>query len=185
MVYVYVPVFGVLFREIWYSNWVVFIRDKAAQIIKLGVFWVNYCKKHPIWSKLGVFLSKMVYWWVGNLTKYWYRESQIFKVRQAHPGTILVKVTPPPGLTHLITQLLICSLCLLICDYSQKLKFNFTVKLWCCHEWNINVCYMQHDLEWNVKFQFTPQLVKPIGLKVTVYKIKKTFIRHNHTILFS
>ena len=61
---------------------------------KLGVFWANYCKKHPIWSKLGAFLSKMVYWWVWNQAKPWYRESQIFEVRQAHPRTILVKVTP-------------------------------------------------------------------------------------------
>ena len=25
---------------------------------KLGVFWATYCKKHPIWAKLGAFLSK-------------------------------------------------------------------------------------------------------------------------------
>ena len=43
-----------------------------------------------------LFLSKKVYWWVGNWAKNWYRESQIFKVRQVHPRTILVKVTPPP-----------------------------------------------------------------------------------------
>ena len=70
---------------------------KEPKLHKLGVFWANYCKKHPIWSKLGAFLSKMVYWWVGNLAKNWYRDSQIFEVRQAHPRTILVKEPPPPG----------------------------------------------------------------------------------------
>ena len=69
---------------------------KEPKLHKLGVFWANYCKKHPILSKLGAFLSKMVYWWVGNLAKNWYRDSQIFEVRQAHPRTILVK-EPPPG----------------------------------------------------------------------------------------
>ena len=69
---------------------------KEPKLQKLGVFLANYCKKHPIGSKLGVFLSKMVYWWVGNLAKNWYRDSQIFEVRQAHPRTILVK-EPPPG----------------------------------------------------------------------------------------
>ena len=67
---------------------------KEPKLHKLGVFWANYCKKHLIWSKLGDFLSKMVYWWVGNLAKNWYRDSQIFEVRQAHPRTILVKEPP-------------------------------------------------------------------------------------------
>ena len=69
---------------------------KEPKLHKLGVFGANYCKKHPIWSTLGAFLSKMVYWWVGNLAKNWYRDSQIFEVRQAHPRTILVKEPPPP-----------------------------------------------------------------------------------------
>ena len=67
---------------------------KEPKLHKLGVFWANYCKKHPIWSKLSALLSKMVYWWVGNLAKNWYRDSQIFEVRQAHPRTILVKEPP-------------------------------------------------------------------------------------------
>ena len=50
--------FGVLFREIWYSDRWVFIRDEGAQIQKLGIFWANYGKKHPIWAKLDAFLSK-------------------------------------------------------------------------------------------------------------------------------
>ena len=49
-------------------------------------------KKHPIWAKLGAFLSKMVYWWVGNQVKNWYGEGQIFETRQAHPCSILAKV---------------------------------------------------------------------------------------------
>ena len=44
-------------------------KTKEPKLHKLGVFWANYCKKHPIWSKLGAFLSKMVYWWVENLAK--------------------------------------------------------------------------------------------------------------------
>ena len=38
---------------------------KEPKLHKLGVF-LEYCKKHPIWSKLGAFLSQMVNWWVGN-----------------------------------------------------------------------------------------------------------------------
>ena len=53
--------FGVLFREIWYSDRWVFIRDEEAQIHKLGVFCADYSKKHPIMGKLGAFLSKKVY----------------------------------------------------------------------------------------------------------------------------
>ena len=67
---------------------------KEPKLHKLGVFWAKYRKKYPVWSKLGVFLLKMVYCWVGNYAKNWYRDSQIFEVRQAHPRTILVKVTP-------------------------------------------------------------------------------------------
>ena len=40
-------------------------------------------------------------WVIGR--KKWYRESQIFKVRQAHPRTILAKVTP---LSRLIVSLI-------------------------------------------------------------------------------
>ena len=90
--------FGALFREGFSSQ------TKEPKLHKLGVFWANYCKKHPIWSKLGAFLLKMVYWWVGNLAKNWYRDSQIFEVRQAHPRTILVKEPPPPGVR--LTQIL-------------------------------------------------------------------------------
>ena len=32
------------------------------------------------------------------MAKNWYRERQIFEVRQAHPRMILVKLPPPPGL---------------------------------------------------------------------------------------
>ena len=72
---------------------------KEPKVHKLGVFGANYCKKHPILTKLGAFLLKMVYWWVGNWGKNWYRESQIFEVRQAHPYTILVKVAPRVGIS--------------------------------------------------------------------------------------
>ena len=72
---------------------------KELKLYKLGVIWANYSKKHTIWTKLGAFLSKMVYWWVDNCAKNWYRESQIFKVQQAHPYTILAKVSPARGVT--------------------------------------------------------------------------------------
>ena len=63
-------------------------------------------KKHPIWAKLGALLSKMVYWWVGNLARNWYRESQIFNARYAHPRMILGRVPPmgPKGLTYLVSE---------------------------------------------------------------------------------
>ena len=50
--------FGVLFRQIWYSDQGGFIRDERAQIIKLGVFWANYCKKAPNLVKIGCFSFK-------------------------------------------------------------------------------------------------------------------------------
>ena len=101
MVYVFVPAFWGTFSR----NMIIAIEGfssetKEPKLHKLGVFWANYCKKHPIWSKFGAFISKMVYWWVGNLAKNWYRDSQIFEVRQAHPRTILVKEPPPPGVQH-------------------------------------------------------------------------------------
>ena len=71
MVYVYVPAFWVAFslnlvqRSGGFSS-----ETKEPKLHKVGVFWANYCEKHPIWSKLGAFLSKLVYWWVGNWAKY-------------------------------------------------------------------------------------------------------------------
>ena len=41
-------------------------QTKEPKLHKFGVFCANYFKKHPIWLKLGAFLSKIVYWWVGN-----------------------------------------------------------------------------------------------------------------------
>ena len=64
---------------------------------KNGVFWANYFKKHPIWANLGAILSKMVYWWVGNWAKNWYRESQIFKVRQGTSTYSFGESNPPGG----------------------------------------------------------------------------------------
>ena len=89
--------FSALFLEIWYSDLEFSSETKEPKLHNLGVFGGNYCKKHPNYSKLGAFLSKMVYQWVGN----WYRESQIFEVPQAHPRTILVIITP--GLVAMVT----------------------------------------------------------------------------------
>ena len=50
--------FGALFREIWYSDGGVSSEVMEPKLHKLGVFWANYCKKHPIWAKLCAFLSK-------------------------------------------------------------------------------------------------------------------------------
>ena len=50
--------FGALFREIWYSDRGFFIRDEGVQIIYLGVFGANYCKKQPIWSNWVFFFRK-------------------------------------------------------------------------------------------------------------------------------
>ena len=101
MVYIYVPAFwGTFSRNLVQRSGGFSSETKEPKLHKLGVFWAHYCKKHPIWSKLGAFLSKMVYWWVGNLAKSWYRDSQIFEVRQAHPRTILVEEPPPPGWMH-------------------------------------------------------------------------------------
>ena len=71
---VYVRICACLFRRFFAKFGIpivgVFdIRDKGSQIEKLGVFWANYGKKHPIWANLGAFLFKMVYWWVGNSAK--------------------------------------------------------------------------------------------------------------------
>ena len=53
--------FGVVFREIWYSDRGFSSETKEPKLHKLCVFWANSCKKHPILSKLGAFLLKMVY----------------------------------------------------------------------------------------------------------------------------
>ena len=131
MVYVglyYVPAFWGAFSRNWYSDRGFSSGTKEPKLHKLGVFWANYCKRHPIWSKLGAFLSKMVYWWVGNQAKTWYRESQVFEVRQAHPRTILVKVTPPFSNLKLKFWSLIYDECKYKRGYSFRIKLLF--ELW-------------------------------------------------------
>ena len=62
MVYVYVPAFwGTFFAKFGIAMGGFSSETKEPKLHKLGVFWANYCKKHPIWIKLGAFLSKMVY----------------------------------------------------------------------------------------------------------------------------
>ena len=53
MVHIMCLPLGALFHEIWYSD-----RWFSSETRKLDVFWANYCKKHPIWSKLGAFFRK-------------------------------------------------------------------------------------------------------------------------------
>ena len=58
MIYLYVPAFEVLFREIWYTDQGVFIRDEGAQISQLGVFRANYSQKGKFgqnWVLKGIF----------------------------------------------------------------------------------------------------------------------------------
>ena len=53
--------FGVFFTKFGIAIGGFSSETKEPKFHKLGVFWTKYCKKHPIWSKLGAFLSKMVY----------------------------------------------------------------------------------------------------------------------------
>ena len=55
--------FVVLLCKFWYSDGWIFTTDKSDQfppnLHNLGVFWANCIKKkHPIWAKLGIFLTK-------------------------------------------------------------------------------------------------------------------------------
>ena len=52
-------------------------QTKVPNLHKLGIFWVNYCKKHPIWAKLGVCYPELLYWWVVNGDKLRYSESNM------------------------------------------------------------------------------------------------------------
>ena len=91
--------FGALFREIWYSDRG-FHQRQSSNYINWVYFGQIIVKSTQ--SELGAFLSKMVYWWVGNKAKNWYRESQIFEVWQGHARTILGESNPLRGL-HLWT----------------------------------------------------------------------------------
>ena len=51
--------FGMLFREIWYSDRPGFSSETKEPKFKNWVYFeqIQYCKKHPISAKLGAFLS--------------------------------------------------------------------------------------------------------------------------------
>ena len=87
------------------------LERKEPKLKKLGVFWANYSKKHPVWAKLGAFLSKKVYWWVGNWVKNWYRESQIFR---GLAGTSMYDFgeSNPPGLECFQSFYILCEVTL-------------------------------------------------------------------------
>ena len=86
------------FCEIWYSDrgggfhhyiiWV-YVGQIIVKSTQFGQNWVFFSENGRPIILMG-----------GKLDKNWYRESQIFEVRQAHPRTILVRVTPQ-GLTKL------------------------------------------------------------------------------------
>ena len=109
MVYVYVPAFwGTFFAKFGIAIGGGFSSEtKEPKLHKLGVFWANYCKKHPIWSKLGAFLSKMVYWWVGNLAKNWYRDTSDFRGPAGTSTYDFGERTPPPGFVLIRAQLML------------------------------------------------------------------------------
>ena len=95
MVYVYMCLpFGVFFRKIWYSDQ----RRRSPYYIN----WV-YLEQIIVKCKNGCFSFKNGILMSGKLGKSWYIESQIFKVRKAHPRMILVKVIPPPVFLHLVS----------------------------------------------------------------------------------
>ena len=71
MVYVYVPAFGGTFSWNLYSNGVGgdgSSETMEPKIYTFGVFWANYYKKHPIWSKLGAFFVSgiLMCWKLGK-----------------------------------------------------------------------------------------------------------------------
>ena len=70
-------------KEPKFENWVYF-EQIIVKSTQFGQNWVLFYLK---WYTNG--------WVIGR--KNWYRESQVFEVRQAHPRTILTKVTTPPG----------------------------------------------------------------------------------------
>ena len=51
------------------GDWWVLSEMKEPKLLKLGVFWANYGKRHPICAKLCDFLLKMVYWWWAIVQK--------------------------------------------------------------------------------------------------------------------
>ena len=77
---------------------------KEPKLHKLGVFWAHYGKKHPIWAKLGVFLSKMV-WWMANCAKSYHRESPNFRGPADTFTYNLAKVPSPEAISHILTKM--------------------------------------------------------------------------------
>ena len=97
--YTYVPAFWGVFREIWYSDrgGGVSSEMKEPKLHKLcvGPYFGQLIVKSTQFGQNWVLFFRKWYIDGGKLGKNWYRESQIFEVQQAHPRTILVKVTSP------------------------------------------------------------------------------------------
>ena len=118
---------------------------KEPKFHKLGVFWANYHKKHPIWLKLGAFLSKMVYWWVGN-----YAKKYIEKVRFSRSARHIhvrfwwkLKYPLPPGRLLSLTEKwwpdeIVCNLA----NFILHLSFIICVpgNLFLFDEWGVKFC---------------------------------------------
>ena len=98
MVFVYVPAFCPFLQNSVYQSGVFHRRWRSRRWrspnLKLGVFSANYYRKHPVWAKLGAFLSKILYCWVSNSAKN-IEKVRFFKFRWHIPRTIWERVLPP------------------------------------------------------------------------------------------
>ena len=98
MDYIYVPAFWGAFREIWFSDRGGFIRAEGSPNYIYWVYLAHIIVKSAQFGQFGCFSFENSILMGGKLGKKIGIEIvRFFEVRQAHPSTILVKVTPPPG----------------------------------------------------------------------------------------
>ena len=82
------------FCKLWYSDWWVSSKWKEPKLNWVYLRKV-YCEKHPIWANLDAFLSKMVYWWVGNWAKIWYEKIKFTRSGRHNRIQCWQKYPPP------------------------------------------------------------------------------------------
>ena len=99
--------FEVLFRKIWYSERWVFIRDEGAQIQNWVYFEQIIVKSTQFGQMWMLFYGLLMSELLGEKLV---SENQIFEVRQAHPRTILAKVTSPGSCTVPQDHTMLCKL---------------------------------------------------------------------------
>ena len=86
--------FGMLFREIWYSDWGFHQRRRSPNYIS-WVYFGQIIVKSTLFGQNWVLFFRKWYTMGGKCGKKLVsRESQIFEVWQAHAHTILVRVRP-------------------------------------------------------------------------------------------